>query len=98
MSPVFGWIVCQAEEGFGQLFGRFRPVGDEPGPCMTKPVAAIIGRPIERHDVKPLLNQIDKGQEKLPVKAVLVQIAGGAVRGLGLRVGALRRVAAGGVA
>ncbi len=63
-----------------QLFRSFRPVRHQPGVQPLHPVEAIVGRPVQRQDLHPRLDQGDEGQEQLPVETMFVEIGRRPVR------------------
>ncbi len=71
--------VGEAEEGAAERVRRCLAIGHIPGREAAQALQPIIGRPVERDHVQPLLEQIDEGQEMLAVEAVEIELVRRAV-------------------
>ena len=81
MLAIFGRIVGHPKEGRRQRSGGFGAIGHMPSLRSGKPGQAIIGGPIQRHDVQPGFDQVDERQKQVPIETILVEITGRTVAG-----------------
>ena len=81
MRAVFGREIGQAEESLADLRGSAVAQRGVPSVDSSEPLQPVIVRTVQRHDVKPGLDQGDEGQEMFAVESILVELGRGAVAG-----------------
>ena len=80
MCAVLGRVIRHPEKCFRKRGRRLGTIGYQPGFGIAQTVAPIVGRAIERKNIKAVFDQRDERQKQLAVKAILIQVIGSPVR------------------